>query len=102
MSRCLLIEFEDPPVSINTSQHMQLVKMWKKCGACIGFCIGLGDKFFDTGIAEMEELVKMLQSNANSSISPRVLPAYATLLWFAQEVHEFFCLIKLYWLFTLF
>ena len=62
---------------------MQLVEMWKKCGACIGFCI---ERFFDTGIAEMEQLVEMLVSNAKLSISPRVLPSYATLLWFAKEV----------------
>ena len=65
---------------------MQLVEMWEKCGACIGFCIGLGERFFDTGIAEMEQLVEMLVSNAKLSISPRVLPSYATLLWFAKEV----------------
>ena len=96
MCRCLLIEFQDPPVSISTSQHIggDVEEVWS---TCIGFCIGLGDKFFHTGIAE---LVKMLESNANNSISPRVLPAYATLLWFAQEVHGIFCLIKFYRFFS--
>lgn len=77
----LLIKFQDPPVCINTSQHIQLVEMWK-CGS--------SDKFFDTEIAEMEELVKMLQYNANCS--PCVLPAYATLLWFVQKVKDFFAI----------
>lgn len=68
---------------------MKLVETWKKCSVCIDFCIGLGERLFDTGIAEMEQLVEILKCNANLSISPRVLPSYATLLWFAQEVHGF-------------
>ena len=27
-SRCLLIEFQEPPITIKTSQHMQLVQLW--------------------------------------------------------------------------
>ena len=38
---------------------------------------------------------KLLESNANRNISPRVLPSYATLLWFAQEVHAWIFLYKI-------
>ena len=60
MSRCLLMEFQDPPLNIRTSQHMKLVDTWKKCGACIGFCIGLGEKFLPLELHRWSNLQRCL------------------------------------------
>lgn len=47
----------------------------------------LSGTFIDTGIGEMKKIVDMLLSAANN-VSPRALPSYGTLLWFAQQVHK--------------
>lgn len=87
-SRCLLIEFKDPPILMTTAQHMNVVELWEKCSSCIGLCIELGDRFFNVGVHEVDDtLTPLLKSRADSGISPRVIPSYAILLWFAQQVY---------------
>ena len=72
---------------MTTVQHMELVELWEKSSSCVGFCIGLGDQFFSCGVHEVDEvLTPWLTSRADSGISPRVIPLYATLLWFTQKV----------------
>ena len=66
---------------------MRLVEIWDRCSSCVGFCIGLGARFFDVGYKEIDDvLVPLLESKADESISPRVFPSYAILLWFTNEV----------------
>ena len=52
---------------------MKLVDTWKRCGACIGFCARLGDRFFTTGVTQMEQLVELLNK--------LVVPSYAKLAY---------------------
>ena len=86
-SRYLLIEFQEPPIRMKTSQHMRLVELWDQCSSCVGFCIGLGAKFFSVGYEEIDDvLVPLLESKADSSVAPRVFPSYAILVWFADKV----------------
>ena len=72
---------------MKTSQHMRLVELWDQCSSCVGFCVGLGAKFFSVGYEEIDDvLVPILESKADSSIAPRVFPSYAILVWFADKV----------------
>ena len=72
---------------MKTSQHMELVKLWDQCSSCVGFCISLGEKFFSIGYKEIDDvLVPLLESKADGSISPRVIPSYAILFWFVEQV----------------
>lgn len=53
----------------------------------MGFCIGLGERFFNDGIVEVSDvLVPLLEEALGEGISPRVIPGYATLMWFCQQV----------------
>ena len=85
-----MIEFTSPPISTTISQYMRLVQLWKACSTCVGFCIGLGDAFFsDGGVNHVDNtILPTIISHAAEGISPRVLPSYAILLWFAQQVRE--------------
>ena len=60
---------------------MELVKLWDQCSSCVGFCISLGEKFFSIGYKEIDD-----ESKADGSISPRVIPSYAILFWFVEQV----------------
>ena len=82
------MEFQTPPIAMTTMEHIHLVELWEKCSPCAGFCIELGERFFIEGVAEVDAtLIPMLQSKADKGISPRVIPSYAILYWFAQQVH---------------
>ena len=86
-SRCLMVEFSEPPLDIGICNYMKLAELWKSCSGCIGFCIELGSRFFNSGYIEVDdEILKQLSSKAPHGISPRVLPGYAILFWFAREV----------------
>ena len=86
-SRCLLIEFQQPPLKMGLSTFIDLAESWKACSSCVGFCIGLGERFFNTGIKDVDNtLTPYIISRAADGVSPRVFPSYASLFWFAKEV----------------
>ena len=87
-SRCMLIEFSDPPVSLSLKDYMNLVDLWKKAGSCAAFCIRLGNTFFSEGITQVDDEITplLLDSIEKNTLSPRVLPAYSILYWFALKV----------------
>ncbi len=58
----------------------------KNAEKSIGFMISLGKKFVDVGIEEVDSIKKKLKEMLPQGIWPRVIPGYATLLWFAYEV----------------
>lgn len=67
---------------------MNIVKLQKQAGSCVGFFIGLGKVFFSEGVSSVDtDLVPLLAEKAGSSgVNPRVMPRYAILLWFCLEV----------------
>ena len=68
---------------------MDIVKRQKQAGKCIGFCIKLGKEFFSTGVSQVDnELLPMLIDKAPPGVSPRLIPSYATLLWFTLKVRS--------------
>lgn len=83
-----MIEFQQPPLQMGVSTFIDLAESWKACSSCVGFCIALGAKFFDTGIKDVDNiLTPYISSRAPDGISPRVFPGYAILFWFAKEVN---------------
>ena len=88
-SRCILIEFDSPALSSSVTKFTELVKLYKSSSSCIGFCISLGEVFFKEGVLEVDhKIIPMLQECCGPNISPRVIPAYAILYWFASKVPE--------------
>ena len=84
-----MINFAEPPVSLSLADYMKLVELWKRAGSCASFCIHLGHLFFTKGVAEVDNKFLPLLSNMikdSNSLSPRVLPSYAILYWFALKV----------------
>ena len=49
-SRCLLIEFKNPSLTVTVSQHICLVELWEKSSSFAGYCIELGERFFHEDI----------------------------------------------------
>ena len=49
-SRCLLIPFQLPQLTLPLSQYIKLVEAQKEISSRIGFFIGLGEKFLNKGI----------------------------------------------------
>jgi hypothetical protein len=85
----MMIEFLEPPVRLSLSDYMKLVELWKKAGSCAAFCIRLGHLFFTEGVNEVDNEIQPLLSNIikdPNTLSPRVLPSYAILYWFALKV----------------
>ena len=86
-SRCILVEFFDPPIVMGVREYMKFTALLKNCSSCVGVCIGLAKKFFDTGIDEVDQhIIPKLQSMVKEVIHPRVMLSYAMLLWFSLQV----------------
>ena len=52
-----MIPFSSPAVNMKMVDYMHLAELWKKCSSCVGFCCGLGKKFFDEGIDEVDNVI---------------------------------------------
>ena len=82
-----MIEFLTPQVGMAVSRYMELVTLWEACSTCAGFCISLGKKFFTQGVQEIDsDICPAIAAAISQDISPRVIPSYATLLWFGMQV----------------
>ena len=63
--------------------------LWQACGSCAGFCISHGNKFFSEGIEEVDnDILPCMAASASEDISPRVIPSYVVLFWFALQVGD--------------
>lgn len=82
-----MLEFAEPPLTIQLDEYMELARLWKGCSPCVGFCISLGSKFFNEGYKDVKIFTDQISPEAQDGISPRVLPAYAMVYWFARQVH---------------
>ena len=86
-SRCLMVEFTEPPLQMTIAEYMGLVELWTACSSCAGLCISLGKKFFHQGVEEVDQMIlPEFLSDVTGSISPRVVPSYSVLYWFAHQV----------------
>ena len=84
-----MLEFSEPPLEMGITSYMDLAQLWKSCSSCAGFCIELGSRFFQSGCVEVNDVIlKQLSSKAARGLSPRVIPAYAIVFWFAREVQR--------------
>lgn len=82
-----MIPFKLPQLSMTLSEYMSIVRLQRRAGSCVGYLIGLGKKFFSTGVSEVDtEILPLLTERAPSGVNPRVMPSYAILLWFCLEV----------------
>lgn len=87
ISRCLLIEFSDPPLDISVIDYVRLPLSLKKSSSAIGALISLGKKFVDSGISEIGKFLQVeVRKVLEGMAIPRVILSYATLLWFTIEV----------------
>ena len=84
-----MIEFSESPIRLSLSDYMKLVELWKKAGSCASFSIRLRNLFFTEGVNEVDNTIIPLLSNIKDSntLSPRVLPSYSILYWFALKVY---------------
>ena len=53
-SRCILIPFRLPQLSMSLSQYMEIVALQRRVGSCVAFLISLGEKFFSSGMTEVD------------------------------------------------
>ena len=77
------------------AEYVQFTGLVKKSSSAIGKMIGLGKKFIETGISELDSyILPKLRSMLSTygSIVPRVLPSYAVLMWFTLEVNNWICI----------
>ena len=44
-SRCLMVEFSSPPLSMTLTKYMELAELWEGCSPCAQFCVSLGESF---------------------------------------------------------
>ena len=87
-----MIRYSSPALSSTLAEYMELSDLWESCSPCVGFCVSLGDKFFSTGVQEVDAVIQPhLSSMVGRAVVPRVLPAYSILYWFTLQV----CSLKL-------
>lgn len=61
----------NPPIGMAMSDYMEIVKLWKVCSSCIGFCIKLGKIFFSEGVKSVDEnILPLFATSVASNISP--------------------------------
>ena len=83
-----MIPFKLPQLSLSLTQYMEIAKLQGCASSCAGLLIGLGNKFFSSGIAEVDHsIIPIITERAPSGINSRVVPSYAILLWFTLEVN---------------
>lgn len=87
VSRCLLLNFHGKPARNSVLGFARLHQLMPAASSAIGEVIALGDKFFTEGMAELDEVIlPQLHHQLPPTVLPRVIPAYATLVWFTKEV----------------
>ena len=45
-----MIPFRLPQLSMSLSQYTEIVALQRRAGSCVAFLIGLGEKFFSSGV----------------------------------------------------
>ena len=76
----------------NVGLFTDLPDLYKSSSSCIGFCISLGEEFFQNGLSELDGLIiPLFKEHIGPRVSPRVVPAYAILYWFASKVENLIC-----------
>ena len=87
-----MIEFAAPQLGVSMSEYTKLPQLITEATAAIGFSISLGHKFIHEGISEIDDhIFPKLKEMLPEGVWPRVVPGYATLLWFTEQVK---CLSK--------
>lgn len=87
-SRSLLIEFTLPQLSMSSvTEYSQLPELMSAATSAIGFTISLGQKFVTSGISDIDTVIfPKLRALLPEGVWPRVVPGYATLVWFTKQV----------------
>lgn len=82
-----MIEFSSPQVDPTMTEYTALPKLMEDSSNSIGFMISLGKKFTDTGIATIDStIMPKLKKMLPGGVWPRIIPGYASLMWFAGQV----------------
>ena len=82
-----MIEFSNPQLSVLLRDYTRLPELMKDATSSIGFSISLGEKFLQEGINNIDESIfPRLKEMLPKGVWPRVVPGYATLLWFTEQV----------------
>ena len=67
-------EFALPARSLNLAEYVAMGDLWEECSSCVGFCVALGDKFFNSGILEADtDILPNMRRAAGDKVTPRVL-----------------------------
>ena len=81
------MNFSQPPLDIPMQQYLSLSESLKHLSSVCSAVISLGSKFFAEGVKEADErILPRLRQQIGDGTSPRILPSYAILLWFTEEV----------------
>ena len=82
-----MIEFGTPQLNPAMGDFTQLPELMKIASASIGFSISLGARFLKEGIKDIDEnIFPKLKAILPKGVWPRIVPGYATLLWFTEQV----------------
>ena len=66
-----MIEFSLPARSLNLAEYVALGDMWEECSSCVAFCVALGDKFFTSGIKEVDTaILPAMRSTVGDKVTP--------------------------------
>lgn len=87
MSRCLLIEFSNPPLDVSVTDFEHLPELLKQSSSAIGAVISLRKRFLESGISEIGNILQPeVRKLLGGMAIPRVIVSYASLLWFTMQV----------------
>ncbi len=97
-----MIEFASPCLDIPLVEYTKFPDLLSKASSAVAFVIGLGKRFVEDGIRELDEtILPELKRDIGELAIPRVLPSYAILMWFTLEVCSYIHSIGIYVLFTI-
>ena len=82
-----------PQLSSSVAEYRELPEIMTEATRSIGFFISLGETFLTEGISDIDATIfPKIKEMLPTGIWTRVLPGYATLLWFTEKV---FCSVTL-------
>ena len=66
-----MIEFSLPARSLDLAEYVALGDMWEECSSCVGFYVALGERFFKSGIEEVDTaILPTMRSIVGDKVTP--------------------------------
>jgi hypothetical protein len=91
----VLIGFDLPQVDPTMTDYCNMPQLMTDSTLAVGYMISLGSKFVQCGISEIDNsIMPKLNKMLPDGVWPRIVPGYASLMWFTYQVSACMLLVQ--------